>query len=56
MIFMLHNPHKAPSRQVWLDEKSGKYNVYRKDVKEAINFSHNPYYMEDYLRRKGYIT
>ena len=35
MIFMLHNPHKAPSRQVWLDEKSGKYNVYRKDVKEA---------------------
>ena len=41
-------PHKAPSRQVWLDEKSGKptrYNVYREDVKEAINFSRRPYYI-----------
>lgn len=53
------NPHKAPSRQVWIDEKSGKptrYNVYREDVKEAINLSRRPYYMEEYLRRKGYIT
>ena len=44
---------------MWLDEKSGKptrYNVYRADVQEAIDFSCTPYYMEDYLRRKGYIT
>jgi len=58
-LSVIENPHKAPSRQVWLDEKSGKptrYNVYREDVKEAINFSRRSYYMEDYLRRKGYIT
>ncbi len=58
-LSVIENPRKAPSRQVWLDEKSGKptrYNVYREDVKEAINFSRRPYYMEDYLRRKGYIT
>ena len=44
---------------MWLDEKSGKptrYNVYREDVREAINFSRRPYYMEEYLQRKGYIT
>lgn len=58
-LSVIENPHKSPSRQVWLDEKSGKptrYNVYREDVKEAINFSRRPYYMEEYLRRKGYIT
>lgn len=58
-LSVIENPHKAPSRQVWLDEKSGKptrYNVYREDVKEAINFSRHLYYMEEYLRRKGYIT
>lgn len=58
-LSVIENPHKAPSRQVWLDEKSGKptrYNVYREDVRDAINFSRRPYYMEDYLRRKGYIT
>lgn len=46
-LSVIENPHKAPSRQVWLDEKSGKptrYNVYREDVKEAINFSRRPYY------------
>lgn len=45
-LSVIENPHKAPSRQVWLDEKSGKptrYNVYREDVKEAINFSRRPY-------------
>lgn len=55
----IEKPHKAQSRQVWLDEKRGKptrYNVYREDVKEAVNFSRRPYYMEEYLRRKGYIT
>lgn len=58
-LSVIKNPHKAPSRQIWLDEKSGKptrYNVYREDVREAINFSRRPYYMEEYLRRKGYIT
>lgn len=58
-LSVIENPHKAPSRQIWLDEKCGKptrYNVYREDVKEAINFSRHPYYMEEYLRRKGYIT
>ena len=58
-LSVIENPHKAPSRQVWLDEKSGKptrYNVYREDVREAINFSRRPFYMEEYLRRKGYIT
>ncbi len=58
-LSIIEHPHKAPSRPVWLDEKSGKstrYNVYREDVREAINFSRTPYYMEDYLKRKGYIT
>lgn len=58
-LSVIKNPRKAPSRPVWLDEKSGKptrYNVYREDVREAANFSRTPYYMEDYLRRKGYIT
>ena len=58
-LSVIENPRKSPSRPVWLDEKSGKptrYNVYREDVKEAINFSRRPYYMEEYLQRKGYIT
>ena len=58
-LSVIKNPHKAPSRPVWLDEKSGKptrYNVYREDIREAINFSRRPYYMEEYLQRKGYIT
>ena len=56
---VIEKPRKAPSRPVWLDEKNDKptrYNVYRADVREAMNFSRTPYYMEDYLRRKGYIT
>lgn len=45
-LSVIKNPHKAPSRPVWLDEKSGKltrYNVYREDVKETANFSRTPY-------------
>ena len=45
-LSVIKNPHKAPSRQMWLDEKNGKptrYNIYREDVKEAINFSRRPY-------------
>ena len=55
-LSVIGKPRKAPSRPVWLDEKNGKptrYNVYRADVREAIDFSRTPYYMEDYLRRKG---
>lgn len=58
-LSVIKNPRKAPSRQVWLDEKSGKptrYNVYREDVCEAIDYSRSPKYIEEYLRRKGYIT
>lgn len=58
-LFVIEKPRKAPSRPVWLGEKSGKptrYNVYRADVREAMEFSRTPYYMEDYLRRKGYVT
>ena len=58
-LSVIKKPHKAPSRPVWLDEKSGKptrYNVYRADIREAIEFSKSERYMEDYLRRKGYIT
>ena len=58
-LSVIRNPHKAPSRQVWLDEKAGKptrYNVYREDVREAIYNSHSPRLMEKYLQRKGYIT
>ncbi len=55
----LRSPTKPPPVPFGLDEKNGKptrYNVYRADVQEAMNFSRTPYYMEDYLRRKGYIT
>ena len=58
-LSVIKKPHKAPSRPVWLDEKNGKptrYNVYRADVREAMDFSRTPYYMEDYLRRKGYVA
>ena len=58
-LSVIKNPHKAPTRQVWLDEKSGKltrYNVYREDMREAIDYSRSPKYIEEYLQRKGYIT
>lgn len=41
-LSVIKNPHKAPSRPVWLDEKAGKptrYNVYRADVREAIDYA-----------------
>ena len=58
-LSVIEKLRKAPSRPVWLDEKNGKptrYNVYRADVREAMEFSRTPYYMEDYLRRKGYVS
>ena len=44
---------KALSRPVWLDEKNGKptrYNVYRADVREAMEFSRTPYYQYGFRR------
>lgn len=58
-LSVITNPHKAPSRPVWLDEKVGRptrYNIYRADVQAAIDGSRNPAYMERYLNRLGYIT
>lgn len=58
-LSVIKNPNKkAPSRTIYLDEKSGKptrYNVYREDIREAALNSRTLYYMEQYLIRKGYI-
>jgi len=58
-LSVIEHGKKAPSRPVWLDEQSGKptrYNVYRVDVRDAINGSRTVELMERYLRRKGYLT
>lgn len=58
-LSVIKQPHKAPSRPVWLDEKSSKptrYNVYREDIQEAIRCSNNLRTFEKYLTRKGYIV
>ncbi len=58
-LSVIENPHKAPSRPVWLDEKSGKptrYNVYREDITDAMANSSSIADMEKYLQRLGYIT
>ena len=58
-LSVIRNPHKAPSRPVWLDEKSGKptrYNVYRSDITAAFENSWNIQAAEKYLQRLGYIT
>lgn len=58
-LSVIKSPSKAPSRPVWIDEKAGKptrYNIYRQDVRDAINYSRSPKYMQLYLARKGYIT
>ena len=58
-LSVIEHGHKAPSRPVWLDEQSGKptrYNVYRADVREAVNGSRTVEMLEKYLRRKGYLT
>ena len=54
---VIQNPHKAPSRPVWLDEKSGKptrYNIYRRDIEEAIATSRTIDQFKKHLIRKGY--
>lgn len=56
-LSVINNPHKAPSRPVWLDEKAGKptrYNVYREDISNAIYYSNNVRLFEKFLVRKGY--
>lgn len=58
-LSVIAHGRKAPSRPVWLDEQSGKptrYNVYRADVRDAVNGSRTIELMEKYLQRKGYIT
>ena len=58
-LSVIEHGRKAPSRPVWLDEQNGKptrYNIYRADVREAVNGSRTVEMMEKYLRRKGYLT
>lgn len=58
-LSVVEQPHKAPSRQVWLDEQAGKptrYNIYRADVQEAIDRSITGRGMVQYLRGRGYIV
>ncbi len=47
-LAVIENPMIAPSRPLYLDEKSGKptrYNVYREDLREAINGSRDLQHM-----------
>ena len=58
-LSVVEHPHKAPSRQVWLDEQAGKptrYNIYRADVQEAIDRSITGRGMVQHLRGRGYIV
>ena len=58
-LSVIEQPHKAPSRPVYLDEKDGKptrYNVYRQDVEAALAGNCMPMLVERYLRRLGYQT
>lgn len=58
-LSIIEKPRKAPSRPVWLDEKSGKptrYNVYREDIREALSNSNSISDVEKYLIRLGYET
>ena len=56
---MVEHPHKAPSRQVWLDEQAGKptrYNIYRADVQKAIDCNATGKQVVQHLRKMGYIV
>lgn len=58
-LSVIEQPHKAPSRPVYLDEKDGKptrYNVYRQDVEAALAGNCTTELVERYLRRLGYQT
>ena len=56
-LWVIENPRKAPSRPLYLDEKSGKptrYNIYLEDLAEAISGSRDMPHMMKYLTNKGY--
>lgn len=56
-LSVIENPKKAPSRPLYLDEKSGKptrYNVYLEDLAEAISGNRDMPHMMKYLIDKGY--
>ena len=58
-LSVVEHPHKAPSRQVWLDEQAGKptrYNIYRADVQEAIDCNATGKQVVQHLRKMGYIV
>ena len=56
-LSIIENPHKAPSRPVWLAEKRGEdtlYNIYRRDIVDAVNNSKSVDGFRKYLVRLGY--
>lgn len=56
-LSVIDRPKKAPSRPLYLDEKSGKptrYNTYREDIWEALEHSFTLRHFAEYLIRKGY--
>lgn len=56
-LSVIEHPKKAPSRALYLDEKSGKptrYNVYLEDLAEAVSGSRDIPHMMKYLIDKGY--
>ena len=58
-LSVVERPHKAPSRQVWLDEQAGKptrYNIYRADVQQAIDCNATGKQVVQHLRKMGYIV
>ena len=58
-LSVVERPHKAPSRQVWLDEQTGKptrYNIYRADVQKAIDCNATGKQVVQHLRKMGYIV
>lgn len=58
-LSVVEHPHKAPSRQVWLNEQAGKptrYNIYRADVQKAIDCNATGKQVVQHLRKMGYIV
>ena len=56
-LSIIERPHKAPSRPIWLAEKRGEdtlYNIYRRDIVDAVNNSKSVKGFERYLTRLGY--
>ena len=56
-LSIIEKPHKAASRPVWMDEKTGKptrYNVYRADIIDAMEKSNSMQGFQNYLVRLGY--